>query len=259
MDIEGFVQRYKGLAPLTIKAYEDTLRQLDAFIGDEDEPRDESVRVFLENFKNANYLQRHKAAIKRYYTYKGRLWPFDRMEFPRPRKKIPRGTTRENIEKILEAAHDEHEYMAIKTLFMLGCRIAELRLLDRSRLIENPGERPGVLILGKRNKERFVPVVDKTYWDELKKYAATRGSEPLFPESYLYYRNLLRRMCEDTEDVPILTPHQLRHSRAIELYNKGMKLNELQQFLGHENPSTTMGYLRVSSSEVGDALERVGG
>lgn len=257
MDIKGFLNTYKGLSPLTLRAYEETLRRLDAFIGDEDEPRDETVRVFLSNFENANYLQRNKAAIKRYYRYKGRVWPFDPMEFSRPRKKVPRSTSRDNVDKMLQMAQDDHEHMAIKTLFVLGCRIAELMLLTPDRLIENPGSRPGVLILGKRNKERFVPVVDKEFWKELKSYSSTRSGQRLFPENYNFYYALLRRLCEDA-GVPVITPHQLRHSRAVELLNKGMKLNELQQFLGHENPSTTMQYLRVGSTEVGDAMERIG-
>lgn len=258
MDIEGFTRRYKGLSALTLTAYESSLRQLEHFIGGSGEPSDAAVRLFLQNVSNASYLQRHKAAFKRYYAYKDRVWPFDRMEFPRVHTRVPKSVPKETIDKIVAEARDEHEYMAIKTLFVLGARIAELKALTPSRLASNPGSMPGVLVLGKRDKERFVPVADGAFWKELAEYAKLfRQEENLFPWDYHDYYWLLKRMC-GFAGVEAITPHQIRHSRAVDLLNKGMKLNELQQFLGHESPTTTMGYLRVGSAEVGDALKRIG-
>lgn len=257
MDIDGFLTRYQGLSSLSLKAYEQTLRQLDRFISPHEEPQDTDVRLFLQNIKNASYLQRNKAAIRRYYTYTNRVWPFDRMEFPRPRKRVPKSIPRADVEKIIAQARDEHEYMAIKTLFMLGIRIAELLVLTPERLHDNEESLPGVLILGKRNKERFVPVADKTFWQELKKYSKHfSDDERMFPWDYESYYEMLKRMC-GYAGVKKITPHQLRHSRAVDLLNKGMKVNELQQFLGHEDPTTTMTYLRVGSSEVGAALKKI--
>lgn len=252
MDIEGFKKRYSGFSALTMKAYEITLRQLERFIGGSGEPTDEQVRTFLQGISNASYLQRNKAAIRRYYTFHGRVWPFDNMEFKRQRKIVPRGTKPENIKAILDHTRNTHEYMFIKTLYILGARASEVMSLTKDSLLDG-----GVRILGKGDKERIVPIVEDQFIKELEAYAKQFGIEDrMFPSSYGEYRDILIRCAEDA-GVEKVTLHQLRHTRAIELLNKGMKPNELQQFLGHENPATTFRYLKVGSQDVRERLKQI--
>ena len=43
-----------------------------------------------------------------------------------------------------------------------------------------------------------------------------------------------------------VTPHVFRHSMATNAINNGIELGDLQQLLGHSNPSTTLRYTAVS-------------
>lgn len=56
---------------------------------------------------------------------------------------------------------------------------------------------------------------------------------------------------------PGVSPHMLRHARAVDLLNKGMPLPFVQQFLGHANINTTARYLLITGGELGQHLEEV--
>ncbi|MBA7469151.1 Tyrosine recombinase XerD [subsurface metagenome] len=251
MDIEKFLNHYSGLAELTRSAYRYTLNMLERRIIT-DEPTDDDVREFLREFKVGTTLQRHKAAIKRYFNYKQRPWFFDSKEFATARKKLPHYLRREQVDQLIDTPKNEHDRMFVKTLFLTGIRIAELMSLTRESL-----EPDGIKFIGKRDKERFVPILDESFMRELQDYA--KGCEGrLFPRKYWDYWLNLRRLCLEA-GVEMVSPHTLRHSRAVDLVKRGVSLGGLQTFLGHEQPSTTLIYSQLTQKDLKKELERVEG
>jgi len=249
MNIEKFLKHYSGLSELTRKVYRNTLSMLERRLSS-DEPTDEDVREFLREFKVGTTLQRHKAAIKRYFTYKQRPWTFDSKEFTAARKKLPHYLRREQVEKLIEHAQEGHDRMFVKTLFLTGIRIAELMSLTRESI-----EPDGIKFIGKRNKERLVPIPDKSFMGELQDYA--RGCKGrLFPKKYFDYWLSLRRLCLES-GVEMVSPHTLRHSRAVDLVERGVSLGGVQTFLGHEQASTTLIYAQLTQRDLKRELERL--
>lgn len=51
-------------------------------------------------------------------------------------------------------------------------------------------------------------------------------------------------------------PHMFRHSRAMHLYQGGMPLAVLSEFLGHEDPETTLIYAYADTEMKRDAVNR---
>jgi len=251
MDIKGFVRHYSGLSELTRRAYENTLLMLERRILSK-EPIDDDVREFLKEFKVGTTLQRHKAAVKRYFIYKQRPWIFDSKEFATVRKKLPHYLRRQQINQLIEYAQDEHDRMFIKTLFMTGIRIAELMSLTRESI-----EPDGIKFIGKRNKERFVPVLDSDFMNELQDYAKGCKGRLFFKKYYDYWLTL-RRLCLEA-GVEMVSPHTLRHSRAVDLVERGVSLGGVQTFLGHEQPGTTLIYSQLTQRDLKRELERIGG
>lgn len=251
MDIAGFLEQYPGLSDLTRKAYKNTLEMLERRLLVA-EPTDDDVREFLREFKKGTTLQRHKAAIRRYFIYKRRAWLFDSKEFIPARKKLPKYHPREVVDKLIAATADEHDRMFIKTLFMGGLRISELMGITADNIARN-----GITVLGKGSKERFVPIADKIFMEELKSYARGKSGK-LFPKRYYDYWLLLRRLCLEA-GVAMVSPHTLRHSRAVDLLNRGVPLGGLQTFLGHQQPATTLIYAQLTQSDLQKALEKVEG
>lgn len=251
MDIAKFLKHYSGLSPLTLTAYRNTLERLERRIA-KPEPTDDDVREFLREFKTGTTLQRHKSAIKRYYNYKERQWVFDSKEFATVHKRLPRYLRREQVEQLIDTAKDNHDRMFIKTLFITGMRIAELMSLTSDSL-----EPDGIKFTGKRNKERLVPILNKDFMKELRGFAQECHGR-LFPKKYYDYWLTLRRLCLEA-GVEMVSPHTLRHSRAVDLVERGVSLGGVQTFLGHEQGSTTMIYLTMTQRDLKRELEKAEG
>jgi len=250
VDIQGFMEQYDGLSDRTRSAYRNTLVMLERQISGGD-PTDEEVRNFLRQFKKGTTLQRHKAAIRLYFFYKGnRPWPFQRREFISAERRLPHYLDRDQVLQLIENASDQDERMFVKMLFITGMRISELMSLARGNI--EPG---GIRLVGKGNKERVIPVLNKEFIRELNEYEAKRKGK-LFPETYSHYWLMLRKLCLRA-GVPMISPHTLRHSAAVDLINRGLPLGGVQRLLGHTQEATTLIYARLTETDLRRELERL--
>lgn len=252
MVIKEFIDSIAGLSVNTQVAYEQTLWQLKSTIAG-DEPTNEEIKAFLKSYSKASSLHRHKAAIKAYleHTRPGQAWPFTSRQFIVPREEIIRFIPAEVVFRMADAAENDDDRMFVLTLFTLGCRISELRGITASDITP-----AGVQVLAKGNKF-LLKVVTADFNRKLKEYAAGKEGN-IFPESYSYYRKVIIRLGKAVGH-PEVTPHMLRHARAVDLLDKGMDLSYVQQFLGHADISTTARYTLVTKGKLGATLEKLEG
>ena len=142
-------------------------------------------------------------------------------------------------------------------MYDLAARDAEMLALT---LADIDTRRLTADLLGKGSKPRRLPITSETA-QHFGRYAAVFHPSPE-PEAPLFYtvRNHRRaRMSDDNvarfirqhattakarcPDVPArVHPHMLRHSRAMHLYQAGMPLALLTEWLGHADPETTLVY-----------------
>jgi len=134
-------------------------------------------------------------------------------------------------------------------LFTLGCRISELMGITREDIKE-----AGVEVKTKGGYYRLKPVA-RAFASKLKAYAASKDGKP-FPEVYDYYYKRIKKLGK-AAGVEKISPHMLRHARAVDLRRKGMSLDLLQQFLGHSSITSTAIYLEIEPGELGAELERL--
>jgi len=135
---------------------------------------------------------------------------------------------------------------------------------------------PAVITLhGKGNKARQVPILGKIkdflsgYLEEHKKYpwGIAIADAPVFYNqkhqqlsrwgiSYILnrYVELAKKNIGFTVNFPV-TPHVLRHSKAIGMLKSGINLLYIRDFLGHTNVTTTEVYARADSEMKRKALE----
>ncbi|MDD2411259.1 MAG: tyrosine-type recombinase/integrase [Candidatus Methanomethylophilaceae archaeon] len=161
-------------------------------------------------------------------------------------------------------------------LYETGARIQEL--LDvRIRDLSLGNEVPFVYLTGKGRKTRAVPLQGKTI-SHLNKYlqlfhplSSRKADDHLF---YTVVHGIRCRMSEDNvaaflskyaarakvrcPEVPErVFPHLFRHTKAMHLYQAGIPLSYIKDFLGHANVSTTDRYAFADVSMMRKALDRV--
>lgn len=148
---------------------------------------------------------------------------------------------------------------------VVNMTIGDLRL-DRS---------PAAKLTGKGRKTRLVPLMDNTtrllraYVSEIGDGKHAPSSQPLFPSrigdgnahiTEDNVRKLVRLYGSKIKDSrskygTALHPHMIRHTRAMHLYQNGMSLELLSQWLGHSHIETTLIYAHADTEMKRRAIE----
>lgn len=158
-------------------------------------------------------------------------------------------------------------------LYDTGARVQEILNIKLCDL--QLGRFPKVTLFGKGRKTRVVPLMERTI-QHLKKYlsvfhedSAPNGNEPLFYSvirgsrhqlSDRRIRYILQKYGEQARltcpKVPEnVHPHLFRHSRAMHLYQEGMDLTLVSQWLGHSQLETTQIYAHADTEHKRKAIE----
>lgn len=153
----------------------------------------------------------------------------------------------------------------IAILYACGLRRAELVDLDLASYDAEAGE---LRVLGKRRKERIVPVVNGTA-DALADWLTVRGSEPgplfwpirkgghLQPGERLTTEaiwHLLRRRAT-AAGIKSLSPHDMRRTFITDLWARGANPVAIQKLAGHASIQTTARYDRSGEQAKRQAAE----
>lgn len=162
-------------------------------------------------------------------------------------------------------------------LYDTGARIQELLNIKLSDL--HIGKSSSVKLHGKGNKTRIVPIMESTA-NRLQIYLkAFHPASNMLSSEYLFYvrrDGIKKRMTEDNarklihsygekarlidKNIPqSVHPHLFRHSRAMHLYQNGMDLMLVSQWLGHSQFETTKIYARADTEMERKAIERASG
>ena len=144
-------------------------------------------------------------------------------------------------------------------LYGSGLRISEALGLKR-REVPRPGEGDVLVVTGKGNKTRMVPVLQNVL-ALIEGYAAM-CPHPLPPQGPMFVGarggplgpriiQLAMERLRGALGLPdSATPHALRHSFATHLLSRGGDLRAIQELLGHASLSTTQIYTGIDSERL---------
>jgi integrase/recombinase XerD len=193
---------------------------------------------------------------------------------PRASRALPKVLSIAEVDRLLTTAEAEanadgsaHKlamalrlYVLLELLYATGMRVSELVSLPRAAVMRDASF---LTIRGKGNKERVVPVNDRTR-DAIKAYLPTLPPGPfLFPsegeDGYLarqvFARDLKGLAGRAGISSARVTPHVLRHAFASHLLAGGADLRVVQTLLGHADISTTQIYTHVLDEKLRTLVE----
>ena len=169
------------------------------------------------------------------------------------------------LDEELHGIEGFRDRLIVELLYTTGIRRIELVNLTIGSLDMSGGT---IKVLGKRSKERILPLLDVTI-DILKRYLLMykqsyecKFSEPLFKtnKGVKIYENFVFRLVNSYfSKVTVknkLSPHVLRHSFATHLLNNGADLNAVKELLGHSSLAATQVYTHNNISQLAQVYKK---
>lgn len=278
-DFEYYLTNEKGSSKNTISSYLRDLNQYALFLEKYQEVTkpDQITRKHLENYMKtlkakvtAKTQARKLTAIKSFHHFlllEREINEDITLSFSAPKveKSLPKVLSVDEVLRILKQV-DIDKPMGLRNSALLeliygsGLRVTELLDIKMEDIHLAHGY---IMVHGKGNKERLVPISDMSM-STIRAYITKSRPEILGKEktSYLFlnqtgsrlsrqgFFKLLKKLAHDANVETECSPHTLRHSFATHLLENGMDLRTLQTLLGHEDISTTQIYTHISQKRI---------
>lgn len=225
----------------------------------------------MEGGKNASSVNRSMSSLRTYFKFLQRedyivKNPMTLIKALKTAKKLPVVVEKDKLVRLLDHMEQQQEdfescrnYIVMELLFGTGIRLAEL-LKIKEQDIDFFNKK--ILILGKRNKERLVPIND-VLLKELKNYLqqkatqfvdtdnslliVTRAGKPAYAKLIydIVHKHLTLISAQGKR-----SPHILRHTFATALLDNGADLNAIKELLGHAGLAATQVYTHNSAERL---------
>lgn len=184
--------------------------------------------------------------------------PVENLDSPKMGKYLPEVLSVEEIDAIISSVDIRkrtglRDRAILEVLYGCGLRVSEACALRLSWLNLNEGY---LRVIGKGNKERFVPVGESAI-DAIEEYLPERepdgGCEDVLflnkdgrALSRVSVFNMVKRQALASGVNKEISPHTFRHSFATHLLEGGADIRQVQEMLGHESILTTEIYTHIS-------------
>lgn len=264
----------RGASPHTIDAYRRDLQDLSDVSGqDIAKVSADDLKAYLAHLDAVGLAPRTAArrlsCLRQFFSF---LFaeniraddPTSVLESPRQGARLPKYLSEEEVDLLLDVARQDETPKGLRLLAVLellyatGLRVSELVSLPLTAVVR---DRPVLVVRGKGNKERMVPIGAPAR-EAVRGYMEVRAqflpkganSSPwLFPSKSQSGHVTRATVASALKDLAVqaglvpsrLSPHVLRHSFASHLLAHGADLRSLQQMLGHADISTTQIYTHV--------------
>jgi integrase/recombinase XerD len=288
--VESFLEMMsaeRGAAENTLAAYRRDLEDASGFLSQRGAglfaADTEQVRSYIQNISAQGFAAtsqaRRLSSLRQFYRFlyaEGHRGddPTATVDSPRKGRPLPKTLSVDDVGRMLDLADAEARaepnlltlrlHALVETLYATGLRVSEL--VSLSATAARAG-RDHILIKGKGNKERIVPLSGKAK-TALSAFLALRNKAPMFADSpwlfpalsdsgYLarqvFARDLKGLAARAGISAKLISPHVIRHAFASHLLQNGADLRVVQELLGHSDISTTQIYTHV----LAERLERL--
>lgn len=263
-----YIAKTKRMSVHTVSAYSGDLLQFMDFLATQyvvelNDCKAVHVRGFmamlLENGLTARSVHRKVSSVRGWFKYlrkQGQLKvdPFSKIILPKMPKVLVKDIPAMDLHNMFarfpweEVDNGARDRLMLLLMYTTGMRLSELIGL---KVGDVDFYRNNLRVLGKRNKERIIPMHPEMV-DWLKVYLAdhvedflfvTERGKPLYP---MYVYRLVNHYLKLFSHAAKTSPHVLRHSFATHMLNNGANLLAIKDILGHANLSATQVYTKNS-------------
>jgi len=233
-----------------------------------------SWMVFLiESGTEPRSVNRKKSSLKSYYKYlkiAGEIKesPMLKVATPKVEKRLPNYVKKQGMEVLFSEDYFSDDFFGLRDQLMLEMfYLTGMRLSELVGLTNEDVQLDVIKVLGKRNKERLVPI-RKSFGLKLKRYKELKKEK--FPENNavffitdkgdkIYQKFVYRKV---NYYLGLVTgqskksPHVLRHTFATHMLDNGADLNAIKEILGHASLSATQVYTHNSIEKLKDVYKQ---
>ncbi|MBM3185088.1 MAG: tyrosine-type recombinase/integrase [Bacteroidetes bacterium] len=187
--------------------------------------------------------------------------PMAKIQGPKNEKRLPVFAKESELDstKLTEMFNDDfdgiRDELMIELFYQTGIRLNELINLKETDVNEQH-----IKVLGKRNKERLIPISANLFEQihgfivekrklvgETKFLIVLKNGNKLYPT--FVYRKINAYLSQATS-LDKKSPHVLRHTFATHMLNRGSGLETLKDLLGHANLAATQVYTHNSFAQL---------
>ena len=286
LDYSHYLKIERGLSSHTIQNYIRDLKKLISFIDKKKitstpiEIKEDLIQQFIYEIAkeiSPRSQARIISGLRSYFDYLifenyRESNPTDLIETPKIGVKLPDTLSEQEINSLISAidlskAEGERNRAMLETMYSCGLRVSELIHLKISDLFFDEGF---IKIVGKGNKERFVPIHSSAqnyimlYMNEIRSHLSIKKG---FQDTLFLNRRgkslsrqmifmILKALAIKINLNKKISPHTFRHSFATHLLKNGADLRAIQQMLGHESITTTEVYVHLDTSYLKEVIEK---
>lgn len=265
-------KRLENCADSTVKQYSDCVIKMVTSLNKRlCDITTNDIRFYLAMFQESrkcsiSYMDTIRRYLSSFFT-----WASDEGFIPRnPMRRIKHMKVPQKIKKPFSAAEREHlrctanrerDIAIMEFLYSTAGRIGEVVALNRSDI--DWGNREVIIYGEKGKKERKVYLTEECAY-HLRKYLLSRTdtNPALFvscrkPFGRLGKEAIQSMLSELGKKARIHThPHKFRRTLLTDAGNRGIPLQEIQAYAGHQKPDTTMMYVTVNEENVKASFRR---
>ncbi len=222
----------------------------------------EWILYLLEKNESNSTIHRRISALKSFFKYHIKMGnaaknPASNLLLPKKNTPLPSFLDEKQITQLFNIMEIDwanfpkaRDYMILTTFYLTGIRRSELINL---KIDDINLQNHTIIVTGKRNKQRIIPV-PHWYINQVQKYLVLRREiattapnvlflnnrgKPLSPKFvYQIVRNHLTLVTHQNRK----SPHTMRHTFATHMLNSGADLNTIKELLGHSSLAATQIY-----------------
>ncbi|MDO6473081.1 tyrosine-type recombinase/integrase [Maribacter sp. 1_MG-2023] len=276
----SYLDLEKNYSTHTTKAYENDILEFSAFclsnydLSDIDIVEYNIVRFWIVDLSerkiNNRSINRKISSLKAYFKFLQKIEvteinPLSKHRALKTAKKVEIPFSELEMENVLSQIEYKEDFEGIRdellihVLYVTGMRRAEVIALKVSDV---DFETMTIKVLGKRNKERIIPMLAETKEKFIQYLLDRKRLNEVVDDKFMFltksgnklYETLVYRLIKkyfrEVSSKVKTSPHILRHTFATHLLNKGADLNAVKELLGHSSLASTQVYTHNSIAEL---------